>query len=221
MKRVIIPKQAGVYSSLGMLNTDIRHDFTRYYSSLATDVDLKKVQALYQEMETEADRLLEEEGIIHDQRTLMRTIRMKYYGQFRDLEVPWPNGPITAQAIAKGVANFHHRHQELFGSSNEKYPLEFMKFGLTAIGKMPRVTIKRTPQGNPDPAAAYKGTRGVYFEENRGLVNTSIWDGAKLLSGHLLKGPAIVEERLTTIVIPPGFKIKIDEQGNYVAGGKG
>jgi N-methylhydantoinase A len=221
MKQVIIPKYAAVYSSLGMLNTDIRHDFSRYYSSLAANVDLKKVRALYQEMETEADRLLEGEGIIHDQRTLMRTLRMKYYGQFRDLEVSWPSGPVTAQAIAKGIANFHHRHQELFGSSNEKYPLEFMKFGLTAIGKMPRVTVKRTPQGTSDPAAAFKGTRQVYFEENQGLVKTSIWDGTKLRSGHLLKGPAIVEERLTTIVIPPGFKVQIDAQGNYVTGGKG
>jgi N-methylhydantoinase A len=219
MERVMIPKCAAVYSSLGMLNADIRHDFSRYYSALATDLDLQKVRTLYQEMETEATLLFEKEGITPSQRTLTRTLRMKYYGQFRDLEVSWPNGPLTEQAIAEGIANFHRRHMELFGSCNETYPLEFMKFGLAAIGKLPKITLRKNPMCHPDPVVAFKGTREAYFEESQGLVKTSIWDGTQIPAGYLLEGPAIVEERLTTIVIPPGFKIQMDELGNYLTGG--
>ena len=221
MKQVIIPKYAPVYSSLGMLGVDVRHDFLRHYSSLAANLDLKAVRRIYQEMEKEATKLLEKENIPEGQRTLTRTLRMKYYGQFRDLEVAWPNGPIISKAIAEGIANFHRRHKELFGSSNEKYPLEFMKFGLTATGKMPGVSIKNIKRGTADASAALKGKRDAYFEESKGYTTTRIYDGDKLLAGNVLEGPCIVEEKMTTIVIPPGFKMRVDACGNYVTAGQG
>jgi N-methylhydantoinase A len=219
MKQVIIPKHAAVYTSLGMLNADIRHNFIRYYSTLATELDLNKVKSLYQEMEKEGHRLMEQEGILPQQRSLVRTLRIKYYGQFRDLEVPWPNGPITEHAISEGISNFHHRHKEMFGSCDEKHPLELMKFGLTAIGHRPKITFKELPEAGRDPSSALKGQRDAYFEESQGIVNTPVYDGSRLRTGNTLKGPCIVEEMLTTLVIPPGFDVRIDGHGNYVAGG--
>jgi N-methylhydantoinase A len=197
-----------------MVQTDIRHDFLRFYTCLSTELDLNKLRQLYKEMEAEANHLLVKDGVVEKQRILLRTLRMKYYGQFRDLEVPWPQGPITVEAIAAGIANFHRLHKELFGSCNEKYPLEFMKFGLTAIGQLPRVQLARMrPEAKE---SALKGQREAYFEENKGFTSTSILDGAKMRPGDVLKGPCIVEEKLTTIVIPPGFQMQVDEYGNYV-----
>jgi len=216
IKRVIIPKYAPVYTSLGMLGVDVRHDFLRYYSSLASDLDLNAVKRIYKEMERGGTQLLEKEGFPESQRTLTRTLRMRYYGQFRDLEVPWPNGPITKQTIAEGIANFHRRHKELFGSCNEKYPLEFMKFGLTAIGKMPGISIKKIKRGTADASAALKGKRNAYFEEYGEFKPARIYHGDKLLAGNVLEGPCIVEEKMTTVVIPPGFKMRVDPCGNYV-----
>jgi N-methylhydantoinase A len=217
--RVLIPKYAGVYSSLGMLNADIRHDFMHFYSSLATELDLGKVKQLYQEMEARASSLLDKDGVARKERSFIRTLRMKYYGQFRDIEVPWPNGPVTRKAIDEGIANFHRRHKELFGSSNEKYPLEFMRFGLSAVGKLPGITLKNIKKGGRDASAALAGRRQVYFEENKKMVSTPVFDGAAVCAGNVLEGPCIIEEKLATIVVPPGFKVKVDEKGNYVTGG--
>jgi N-methylhydantoinase A len=216
MTRVAVPKYAGVYTSLGMVETDIRHDFLRFYTCLSTDLDLNKLQQIYKEMEADANNLLAKDGVPEKQRTLLRTLRMKYYGQFRDLEVPWPQGPINAGAIAAGIANFHRLHKELFGSSNEKYPLEFMKFGLTAIGQLPRIPLARRRPGTQ--GSSLKGKRDAYFEESKGFIQTTIFDGTKLQPGEILKGPCIVEEKMTTIVIPPGFRMQVDEYGNYVTG---
>jgi N-methylhydantoinase A len=214
MHQVAIPKYAAVYTSLGMMQSDIRHDFLRFYTCLSTELDLKKLQQLYKEMEAEADGLLAKDGVAEKQRVLLRTLRMKYYGQFRDLEVPWPQGPINSEAIATAIANFHRLHKELFGSSNEKYPLEFMKFGLTAIGHLPRVQLARIRLETK--ASALKEKREAYFEESQGFIQTLIFDGTKLKTGDILKGPCIVEEQLTTIVIPPDFQMQVDEYGNYV-----
>jgi N-methylhydantoinase A len=214
MQRIAVSKYAAVYTSLGMVQTDIRHDFLRFYTCLFTELDLNKLRQLYKEMEAEANHLLVKDGVAEKQRILLRTLRMKYYGQFRDLEVPWPQGPITVEAIAAGIANFHRLHKELFGSCNEKYPLEFMKFGLTAIGQLPRVQLARMRPETKE--SALKGQREAYFEENKGFTSTSIMDGTKMRPGDVLKGPCIVEEKLITIVIPPGFQMQVDEYGNYV-----
>jgi N-methylhydantoinase A len=216
MTRVAVPKYAAVYTSLGMTQTDIRHDFLRFYTCSSTQLDFNKLQQLYQEMETEANSLLAKDGVAEKKRILLRTLRMKYYGQFRDLEVSWPQGPINSAAIETGIANFHRLHKELFGSSNEKYPLEFMKFGLTAIGQLPRIPLaKRKPQA-VEPALT--GKREAYFEESKEFIPTFVFNGTKLQPGETLKGPCIVEEKLTTIVIPPGFQMQVDGYGNYVTG---
>jgi N-methylhydantoinase A len=217
MERVLIPKCAPVYGTLGMLGVDIRHSFSRHYHSLADNLDLNVVRRLYQEMEEAGIDLLAKEGIPVSRRILQRTLRMRYYGQFREVEVDWPSGPITAEAIAEGVANFHRRHKELFGTSNEKYPLEFFTFGLTAIGKMPGVSFRGVKKGTKDASAALKGERDAYFGESNGYTRTRIYDGDRLLAGNILEGPSIVEEAMTTVVIPPGFRMRVDEHGSYAA----
>jgi N-methylhydantoinase A/oxoprolinase/acetone carboxylase beta subunit len=61
-----------------------------------------------------------------------------------------------------------------------------------------------------------KGERRAYFEELEDYTPTKIYDGDKLLAGNCVEGPGIVEEKMTTVVIPPGFSLRIDACGNYV-----
>jgi N-methylhydantoinase A len=91
-----------------------------------------------------------------------------------------------------------------------------MNFKLSAIGTIPSIVLKRIKQGSRDASGALKNEREAFFEETGGLVKTRVYDGERLLSGNVLQGPCIVEERTTTIVIPPGFKMMVDEYGNYI-----
>jgi len=213
---VILPKYAPIYCAFGMLDVDLIHDFTRFYHADKNTFDLNKVKILYQEMEGEALQVLEREGILKMNRTLERTMRVKYWGQFRDVEVSWPGGPITNANLSAGITNFHRRHRELYGSSDKDYPIEFMGFGLRAIGRMPKLRLKKLDKGNKNPRGSQKGEREAYFEESRGFIRTRIYDGDKLLSGNILEGPCIVEERMTNVVIPPKFKLRVDPYGNYI-----
>jgi N-methylhydantoinase A len=213
---VILPKYAPIYCAFGMLDVDLIHDFTRFYHADKSTFNLNKVKSLYKEMESEALQVLEREGILKKDRILERTMRVKYWGQFRDVEVSWPGGPITNANLSEGITNFHRRHRELYGSFNKDYPIEFMGFGLRAIGLMPKLRLKKLDKGNQNPRGAQKGERKAYFEESRGYIRTKIYDGDKLRSGNVLEGPCIVEERMTSVVIPPKFKLRVDPYGNYI-----
>jgi N-methylhydantoinase A len=130
--------------------------------------------------------------------------------------VPWPSGPINRDTISAGTAAFHRKHKETYGYSDENYPIEFISFGLSAIGKIPRIEIKKIGVGGKDPSSALKNDRNAYFEESNGFVKTRVYDGDKLLCGNILEGPCIVEEKMTNIVIPLNFKMCVDEYGNYI-----
>ncbi len=214
--RVFIPKYAPIYCAFGMLSVDLKHDYSRFYSTPVAALDLDRVKQLYAEMQGEGLSVLAKEQIPEKQRVLVRTMTVKYFGQYRGIDVDWPNSDITKEAIDQGLAAFHQKHRDLYGYSDEKYPLEIMGFGLTAIGKLPPITLQKIAKGDKDPAPALKGTRKTYFEESNGYTETRIYDGDKLLADNLLEGPCVVEERMTNLVIPPGYKMVVDEYGNYV-----
>jgi N-methylhydantoinase A len=216
ISRVLIPKYAPIYCAFGMLCVNLKHDFLRFYSTTKENLDLNHLRKLYSEIEGEALAFLEKEGVPKEERTLERTMQVRYFGQFREVEVPWPSGPITEDAVSEGLKVFHRKHGEVYGSSDENYPIEFGSFGLSGIGRIPRIELKEIERGKEDPSAALKGERDAYFEEGKGFMKTRVYDGDKLLCGNMLKGPCIVEQRMTTVVVPPNSKLFVDEYGNYI-----
>jgi len=217
IKKILIPKWAPAFCAFGMLSVDLKHDYNRYYATPRAALDLNRVKALYKDMEAEGLETLKREQVPADKRKLVRMMTVKYFGQFRGLEVEWPSGPITLDAIDEGLAAFHKKHNDIFGYSDPKYPLEILNFGLSAIGKMPPVVLKPIVKGGKDSSAALKGTRPVYFIEAKKFVKTNIYDGDKFLAGNIFEGPCVVEEQMTNVVVPPGYRMQVDNYANYIS----
>lgn len=216
IEKVFIPKYAPIYCAFGMLGVDLKHDYSRFYSVPVEAMDLERIKQLYQEMGQEGLTVLAKEEIPEEQRVLVGTMTVKYFGQYRGIDVEWPSRNITREAINEGLAAFHRKHKDLYGYADENYPLEIMGFGLTAIGKLPPITLKEIKTGDKNPGQALKGVREAYFEESGGYTETRIYDGDKMLAGNLLDGPCVIEERMTNVVIPPGYQMIVDEYGNYI-----
>ena len=216
ISKVLIPKHAPVYCAFGMTGADLKHDYARFYFAGGKDLDLARVKGLYDEMEAEGLATLEKEGVPEGLRVLERSMMVRYHGQFREIEVKWPSGPIDGGTIAAGIAAFHARHEELFGYGDKNYPIDFMAWKLTAIGRVSPPELKPLKEGGPDPSAALKGTRDAYFEETGAFVRTAVYDGDRLTNGNVLEGPCIVEEKMTTVVIPPGNKMRVGAYGDYL-----
>jgi len=215
IKKVLIPKYAPIYCAYGMLGVDLKHDFTRHYTTPGDHLDIERVKDLYKEMEEEGLAVLAKEGIAEEDRAAVRTMNVQYFGQFRGIEVEWPSGPITEESIAEGLKNFHREHRARYGHSDEDYPYLFSSWGLSAIGKIPPVVVTTLEKSGADTSDAIKNKRQAYFDE--GFVETTIYDGDKLNRGNVIEGPCIIEERMTNIVVPPGFTVKVDDYGNYIA----
>ncbi|MFH1929386.1 MAG: hydantoinase/oxoprolinase family protein [Chloroflexota bacterium] len=214
--RVIVPKTASVFCALGMLESDLKHDYVRTMWGPLDALDLTELNHIFNEMETEARDILEAEGIPPERITIERGMDLRYLGQHHEVPTVVPDGDLTAEILPDIAGRFHAAHERLFLYSEPESPLESINVRVTAIGTIPKTSLAPWPAGGPDAGAAIKETRQAYFVDAGGWVDTPIYDGSKLRAGNRIAGPAIIEEVTTTIVICPHDQAEIDQLGNVV-----
>jgi N-methylhydantoinase A/oxoprolinase/acetone carboxylase beta subunit len=102
-----------------------------------------------------------------------------------------------------------------YGYASPEEPVEIVTWKLSAIGGSPRIALAKA--GARSGEGSRKGVRRAYFPETRGYADTPVYDRYAIAPGMSLTGPAIVEERESTTVIPPGMTATADEYANLLA----
>jgi N-methylhydantoinase A len=212
----MIPKMAPVYCAFGMLYADLKHDFLCPYIAHSAAADLKTINDAYAKMEAQARDVLKREGVAEEDITIEKGMDIRYYGQVREQNAHAPAGPITPETFKMTHDRFHEKHKKVIGYADPDYPTEVVRLHLSGIARVPRPVIKTIEQGGADASKAIKATRMAYFREFKDYAEVNVYDGDKVLAGNILPGPCIIEERMTTIVVPPSMKMRVDECGNYI-----
>ena len=145
---------------------------------------------------------------------------MRYFAQAYDIEASMkesnPGKTVTRDDLKDLFDNFHNRHEEMYGHADRAMMAGTTSLRLVASGGRPKLNIAEKPVSFADASIALKRSRSVYFKELGGFVNTRCYDGDKLQHGNTLEGPAIIEEKTTTVVVPPSAMINVDRWGNYI-----
>ena len=211
---VIVPSVAATFSAFGMFAMDIGRNYARSYIASAAAADLGRITDLFQQMEDEAAEGLKDMGAQSGAVEFVRTVAMRYIGQFSEVEVAFPSGEVTNESLAEAVANFHRRHEELYTFQMPWKGTELLTFYLKATVQKARFELREAEEGSSDSSSAQKSIRECIF--NGVPAETPVYDGSLLRAGNRFEGPAIVEEPKTTIVVPPAFTCEVDRQHGYV-----
>jgi len=212
LPRVVYPLGAGTNSALGLLAAPVAVDQSRSYVTALEDADWEYLTELYQAMEEEAAATLREAGIETPRFT--RTAELRFQGQGFEVPATVPNGQLADGTVTAIKANFAASYQRLYRSLPGDLPLEALTWRLRASGPMPELRLGG-PEGVGE-VAARKGKRQAYFPEAGGYVETQVLDRYALRSGNAFDGPAIIEERESTVVIGPAGRANVNERGNLV-----
>ena len=215
--QAIIPPAPGNFSALGLLSTDIIHDAVRTHMTLLEQADLGRLNALYQEMEEALAHTLHQEGISGDALHLLRSVDMRYKGQFHIINIPVTSGALTDVDLRRLEEAYHQEHLRLYTYYSRGEPTELVNLRVRGVGVVPRPALRRLESG--DARDASKGTRSVYFREARGPLECQIYARDQLGAGSFIEGPAIIEERTSTTLVPPGLVATIDEYANIILKG--
>ncbi|MDT3671829.1 MAG: hydantoinase/oxoprolinase family protein [Aromatoleum sp.] len=214
MNKVVIPNYAATFSAWSMFSLDIGRDFVRSYICPLSGANPADINRLYDDMLAEALTDFAALGVTRGDLTLVKSADVRYVGQYHEVELNLPEGEISASDIQSLAEEFHERHKELYTFSLPWVTVEFRNVRLIAKVKGQKIDMSRIDEGGSDSAAALKGTRQCYF--GSGYRRTPIYDGDRLLANNTVAGPAVIEEPLTTLVIPENFNCSIDAYGNYL-----
>jgi N-methylhydantoinase A len=214
IREVIVPPYPGAFSAWGMLETEIRKDFSRtYYTPLAA-LDHADLARTLTELEAEGFTSLADEGITRQTGRVLHAVDVRYVGQEYTLTIPLAGADEPRDAdFDRAVADrFHAAHQTRFGHANPGAPVEFVIVRAMALGDMGRVDPS---QGEETAGAAYPSrTAEVVF--GRRSVPTAMIERADLPIGARVDGPAIVSEPTATTVVPPGASLRVEPFGSLV-----
>ncbi|HEY6055554.1 MAG TPA: hydantoinase/oxoprolinase family protein, partial [Gaiellaceae bacterium] len=196
---VYAPPGAGVMSAAGFLTAPLAFDFVRTRRALLDRTDWAEVETLFAEMEHAGEELLGLDEVTH-----RRIADLRYVGQGHELRVEVPPG-----GAAELRAAFERRYRELYGHEGPAVSVEALNWRVVSSGPAPAVGL-----WTHVPAHAHTRTspseRDVFFPGGRRAV--PVYDRYALEPGARLDGPAIVEERESTLVVPPGRAAEVTEQ---------
>ncbi len=213
---VVIPPSPGVASALGMVVSNVRHDYRVTHIQPVADLDVQQVESIFSGFEMKARAILFDEGLPPDRLRLERYLDLRYVGQSWKLSIPLPNGHADAMESPWLKARFDEEHEQRYGYCVPEEPVEVVNIGLSAIGLIPKPNLKEIPEGGPSAAAALKTSRPVYFAGMADFTDCPIYDRYALHHGNVVSGPAIIEEVDSTTVVAPGYCAEVARHGVLV-----
>jgi len=217
IKEVVVPLTASVHGAAGLVSSDVIYHFGRS-ERLSVPANLEHIQEIFVTLVERAARSLRAAGFADGQTSIIRSLDMRYRQQVHELNVPFRPG--TANPTESELESIYQHFDELYeltygpGAGYREAGKEIMAFRVVAIGELSKPKLKKHPIRSNQAAAAVKGVRPVYFEEQGDFTETRIYDYGRLSPGSEIGGPAIIETPITTIVINPKDRAWVDEYFN-------
>jgi N-methylhydantoinase A len=208
----IFPPQASVLSAFGTLVTPVRLDLVRSALGNLEALAWDDVDRLLGEMVDEALVALEQAGCERGTVRLIFGADLRYFGQQNELGITFEHDPRKDRDIGTIRRAFEAAYLAQYGVTPSHVPLEIVSWRLSAQG--PEITFEGGTRSTKAPGAP-KAHRKVLLWPKEQRV--PVYDRATLAIGQKITGPAIVEERETTIVLPPSWDATVNELGCIVA----
>ncbi len=220
MRRILVPPRPGAFSALGLLCTDVVHDYIRSELKPLAEVTPVHAEEIFAQLEHKAREELRHEGMNPSEGRFARELDLRYTGQGYELRTPLDGlfgTLLTEESLAAVRARFDQRHAQIHGHAARERPVELVSYRLRL-----RVTVpKYQPVPEPAPGAprpietAIKGRRRMHLP-GKGSAHAVLYERERLDIGATVSGPAIIEQFDSTTVIPPGWSGRVDAYRNLI-----
>ncbi|AXY25684.1 5-oxoprolinase [Suicoccus acidiformans] len=214
VKRVVIPIASPVFSAWGMLMTDLRHDYIQTHIATFDTIDIAEVNQEWQRLEVNCRADFEAENFSLDKVSFHHAFDMRYAGQEHTVKVSLPDGELTQADITDIIQTFHAAHEKAYNFTLPGNPIEIVNYHLTGYGQVDKPEIAEI-EVNSTLEDAFVEERSVLFEQ-KGWLQTKVYDRELLPVGDKLQGPVIVEEAAATTVVYPEQVVYRDKYGNLI-----
>lgn len=207
---ILIPRFPGNLSSLGLIVSDVRHDDVRSWIKGLEALSFDELDREFRSMEKGALSILKEEGFEAKDTLFRRSLDLRYKGQAFELNIPLRN----SDALEKIAERFHVHFQETYGHSRPGQIIELVNLRLSSFGLIEKPLFPAYTSKGRSILLSQKDERQVYFQGH--FSETPVYERDLLPCEEGFNGPAIIEENGATTIVPPGWMVKTDPNGNLL-----
>lgn len=220
LRKIVCPLGAGVASTIGLLVAPPKVDLVHAYVARLGEIDWEKLRGIYREMEARAVATLREVGVARSEVSLLRMADMRYVGQGYEVVAAVPEGELGPERLAEMRESFEEAYRTLYERTLPTVEVEALNWRLFAYG--PGTEAEGIAAGLRRRVAAagdgppLKGHRPIYLGELGRFEAAAVYDRYRLKPGGSYRGPAVVEERESTVVVGPDARFSVDDYQNLI-----
>ena len=213
MAGVVVPLYPGVYSAMGLVMSDVKHDYIRSRLTSLAKITEDQINDVFAELAASAKLELADEDFTDSQIRIEAALDMRYAGQGYEITVPC-DVALQPGAIRKLRALFDDMHKQSFGHTAPDEPVEIVSYRLRGVGLVPPVKIPKFAPTGAKLTDAIRETRKAQFDGK--VVDCPVYQREKLDVGVTFTGPAIIDQLDCTTVLFPGHAARVDEYRNII-----
>jgi N-methylhydantoinase A len=214
---VIVPPYPGITSAMGLLTTDLKYDIIRTEFQVSGSVDLDRLNADLAAMESQLKKQFAADHLESASLSFVRDGDLRYVGQGYELKIPFPAGTIDKTEIAEIWTRFHEAHKREYGHFFADSPIEIVNVRVVGLGHLPKIARLTAPSGSTLAKARVKTGQCVFRVDGELRPFETVFYRRHLLPvEEAFTGPAIVLQKDSTTVIPPGCNAINDAAGNLI-----
>jgi N-methylhydantoinase A/oxoprolinase/acetone carboxylase beta subunit len=210
--RILVPPLAGVGSALGFFTAPVSFDLTRSHRVSLASADFTEIENLFKALEAEGAAILQQAG----QNTAIifeRTLMMRFLGQGAETDLSVASKPFDQWEKTQIRELFDAAYQKLYGRTYPDTPVEFVTFKVRASLPLREFRIPPLRQTEGRLSDCIKGERPAFSLIRREFIPFKVYDRFRLFPGAAIDGPAIIEEKESTIVVGEDAAVRVDEYG--------
>jgi N-methylhydantoinase A len=214
MAGVIVPLYPGVFSAIGLLMSDVKHDYIRSKLAPLSEISPADVNGMFERMVAQALDELRDDGFGAEQIRIERALDMRYAGQGYEIAVSCPAHSLQDADLRQLRATFDQQHRTMFGHMAPEEPVEIVSYRVRGIGLVPPVGMPKFKPTGTTLADAQREMRRVRFDGKE--IDCPVYQRERLDVGLTVAGPAILDQFDCTTVICPGQTARVDEWKNLI-----
>lgn len=216
-KAVFVPPAPGITAAAGLLTTNLQYEATRSMLcdlNTITDGGLERLQHNLALLETEIIQKLKDDGVEPENMVLTRLAECRYYGQGFELRASIPAGEVSREAVQAVIRDFHQAHEADYGYCFQDAVVELVTLRVIGNAESRKLEWPECEEAGPDDLAkAFLYERTTVFDDGQECV-TPRYDRKALKAGQTVTGPALLVQRDSTSLVPPGWQARISRHGN-------
>ncbi len=211
--RLLVPPNAGVGSAMGFFTAPRAFDLLRSHKVSLKEAALDEIERIFQGLEEDSAKILKKEA---GEETLQfeRALDMRFVGQGSEITVSLPTGDFTHLEKTEIRRLFDEAYEKLYGRTYPDSEVEFINFKVRAslperLLQLPKLVVK----GKQSLEAAVRGRRQAYSPLVREFIPYTVYDRYQLFPGARFSGPAIIEEKESTLIVGAEARVAVDDFG--------